>query len=382
MLQKILDREDVKSFLAEVITQVKFNDKEIPNTICEEKISKEQYSLYVVIDAIIKYYIIIGDNQFDLYFEQLKRVMKKLQTHHDIVVAVNRLLIKAVKNKLEIKEETEQNKKKIIQYFYEKYIKEGYLYHSFSSYFYEEGKVLDKNNYYYKYEEMKEIDHILSKYKIEGAFSKNFDTEDARISFTDSAFMATFYSYHCPLFLYELCVKFIRKNSKKEIDINSFFWREYHTCLNNLDSFLKKKDIPLNDKNKILNFFKKEWKELNVSSSDSIIALIKRRDLHKDNLEEYHELLNSKDSLEDIVNRILDIRLNDHQINDSIKPEFYLQLPNINDILNKESEEVDISKENDHFDLENSYGNATIVALFGVLLIALGVTITIIMIGR
>ena len=105
MLQKILNREDVKSFLAEVITQVKFNDKEIPNTICEEKISKEQYSLYVVIDAIIKYYIIIGDNQFDLYFEQLKRVMKKLQTHHDIVVAVNRLLIKAVKNKLEIKEE-------------------------------------------------------------------------------------------------------------------------------------------------------------------------------------------------------------------------------------------------------------------------------------
>lgn len=381
MLENIFNRKDIKDFLADTITQIKYNNKEIPNTICEEKITKEQYCLYIAIDSIIKYFIIIGDYNFDVYFEQIKKALRKLQTHNDIVIAVNRLLINAVMSKLNVREETQQSKKIIIKYFYGKYIKEGYLYHSYPSYFYEDNKMIDIDNFYYDYDEIKEINEIFNKNKIENNLKK--DELEPSISFTDSSFTAPFYAYNNPIFLYELCTKVIKNNTKNEINNNSFFYREYNTCYNQLNKFLGKRDIAFNEKNKILLFFKEEWKNLNTSNNEPLIAFIKRKTLNKDSLENYDNLINSENSLENIVKYILETRLYDEKSYENIKPEFYLKLPNINELLNKEEmDDKEQLKENEQTQIDNNYGNATILALFGTLLIALGVTITIIMIGR
>lgn len=380
MLEKVWKRDDVKSFLSEVILQTKFNQKDIPNTFCEEKITKSQYSLYTSMDAIVKYFIIVDDNHFEHFLEQLRRIMKKLQTHNDITTAITRLLIQSVKSKLSIKDESPQSKRLIIQYFYKRYIEEGYLFHSFPGVFYKENVRLRPENYYYQFDEMKNIHEIIQKYKVGNAFSKKFDAPTGCISFTDSPFMAFFYSYNCPLFLYELCTKLIKNDETEDSILNHFFMRNYKACYHQLDSFLKKKEVPLNDKNKILYFFQTEWKKLEVTKTDSVIACIKRNKIQKSSLEKYEALVDSKDNLENIVNHILDVRWNDNQIQTSIQPEFYLKLPNIYELLENEiPREQDLEEK---IELNNSYGNATVVALVGVLLIALGITLTIIMMGR
>ena len=79
MFLDIFNREDVKSFLSDTFIMKRYYDKDIPLTICDEKVEKEQYSFYIVIDAIIKYFILIGDeDNFDSYFEQLQLIIRKV----------------------------------------------------------------------------------------------------------------------------------------------------------------------------------------------------------------------------------------------------------------------------------------------------------------
>lgn len=378
MIENILKREDVRGFLGEVLSQSKFNQKEIPNTFCEEKITKMQYSLFICLDAIIKYFIIVDNHHFDKFLEQLRRIIKKLNTHNDIVVAVNRLLIKAVKNKLGIKEESSQTKKIIIKYFYDQYIQKGYLFHSFPGCFNINQEKLKVENFYYQFEQLQNIGSILNQYKIENSFSKKFD-EVPHISFTDSFFMASFYSYHCPLFLYELSTKLVKNDDTEDEVLNHFFLKNYQKCYDQLDTFLKKKEVPLKDKNKILTFFEEQWQILNATKEQPVVAFIKRNSLEKDSLDHYSSFIDSEESLEDIVSQILDTRYNDKPIDIDINPDFYLKLPNIHELLNQEVKEEEQKKE---IKIDNSYGNATIVALFGVLLITLGITLTIMMMGR
>ena len=134
MLEKILNRDDVKSFLAETITLVKYTQKEIPNTFCEEKIPKEQYCFYQTMDALIKYSILCKNASFDEYFEQLKRILKKLQTHNDIQTAINRLIVKTVEVELGIKEENDLTNQIVIKYVTSKYDDERYFFHALPSY--------------------------------------------------------------------------------------------------------------------------------------------------------------------------------------------------------------------------------------------------------
>lgn len=378
MIEDILKREDVKSFLGEVLSQEKFHRKEIPNTFCEEKITKLQYSLFICLDAIIKYFILLNDYHFEKFLDQLRRIVKKLNIHNDIVVAINRLLIQAVKNKLGLKEESSQSKKIIIKYFYDRYIQQGYLFHSLPGSLNRNQEKLKVENFYYQSDQLQNIGRILNQYKIENTFSKKFEGSP-RLSFTDSFFMTSFYTYHCPLFLYELSTKLIKNDDTEEEVLNHFFLRNYQKCYHQLDTFLKKKEVPLKDKNKILTFFQEQWEHLNVTKEQPVVAFIKRSSLEKNSLEHYSNLLHSKEDLESIVSQILDTRYNDKQIEGDIGPEFYLKLPSIHEFLDKEVKE-DLKEEK--VKIDNSYGNATIVALFGVLLITLGITLTIMMMGR
>lgn len=376
MLNKFLDRVEVKEMLVEAITQSKFVQKEIPNTFCGEKITQEQYCLYIILDALIKYYIILEDYEFNFYLDQLKRIIKKLQTHNDIVVAVNRLLIKLVKKKLGIKESANNQQEAIISYFYDKYIKQGYLYYGFSESFYDEEKGLDKDKYSKENEKVVPIQEILSKYKID----LDLDKESKYVKFTDSPLMASFYAYNSPQFLYKLGLNLIIKNDKKNLPNNSFFFREYHTCLSKLDTLLKKKEISLVEKNRIIAFFKDEWKELKKVSEKPMIAFIKRNKLHQDYLDDYKELIATEDDVESIIHNILNIKRNDYEDIYNILPDFYIKLPNVNDLLNKEENLEE--KPEETFNIDNSYGSATFLAIIGLSLIALGIFLTIIMMGR
>ncbi len=376
MLEKILNRDDVKSFLAETITLVKYTQKEIPNTFCEEKIPKEQYCFYQTMDALIKYSILCKNASFDEYFEQLKRILKKLQTHNDIQTAINRLIVKTVEVELGIKEENDLTNQIVIKYVTSKYDDERYFFHALPSYLVDSDEFsnlefVDKIN---------QIIKILDQYKINHSL-KEIVKDNQMMSYTDSPFMAFFYAYNSPIILYQLCIDLIRKNSKTEIESNDFFYKNFDKCYNYLDSILKKHELPMSEREKILTFFEQEWKKINEEYLP-VLMVIKKTDMKKCNTSTFKD----KDLAVCVMN-ILDSRWNDYKLPSSIRNAYLIHLPSLKEILkNTENQDnnnlVKDTPSQDMLEVGDSYGNVTIVAILGVLFIALGVILMIIMIER
>ncbi len=393
MLNQILEREDIKDFIKLLTTESLYINKNVPNKISEEKITKIEYSLYTFVDAIIKYFIIIGDIElFDNYLDQLKRIIKKVENHNDIQIGIIKLLIKYVAHKINIENLDDiESKKKLVEYFYNSYIVEGYFYHGFP-YVYKNNVLtngLDPNNYYESLNEIKEIDKILNKYKLENIFSKGLD-KIPYISVTDSLFMAYFYATSSPLYLKELCID-ISNNSKKNNEC-AYILKDYNECKENINLFIKRKEVKESDKIKIFTFLENEWTKLDISNANPIIAIIKRKELGKNYLSNYQNILNNLENTDitTSIKKILETRYNEEEIINRIPSDkiTILELPNIKELYKKKENVKKEDKQEEKLESSNlepvinETGSATIVALLGVFLITLGVTITIIMLGK
>lgn len=384
MLNKILNRDDVLSFLKELVTEDVYLNKDIPNKIYGEKINKTEYPLYTFIDAVVKYCIIIEDIElFDNYLDQLKRIIKKVESHNDIQMGVIKLLIKYVSHKLNLTDlDNTNNKKKIIDFFYNKYIVEGYFYHSFPSIYKSNVSKNGVNNYTLP-EELIEIDSILNKYKIEGLFTEEFDRGN-HISITDSLFMAYFYAVSAPYYLEEISINLDR--SKKTND-KAYMLKNYDKCKNNINEVIKRKEMKEKDKNILMDFFNREWERLDISNSIPITAMIKRKYINKNSLSNYNEILEKSINLDisSSIKKIFESRYNEENINISIPADKLelIELPNIKELCKEKEKKVTNEDNNTSNDIiHNEEGNATVVALIGILLITLGVTVTIIMLGK
>ena len=254
MLEKVLKHEDVIKFIKELGREEVYQNKDIPNKINGEKISKIEYPIYIFIDAIVKYSIIIDDIElFNNYLDQLKRIIKKVESHNDIQMGVIKLLIKYATHKLNLTDiNTSDNKKKLIEYFYNKYIVEGYFYHSFPS-IYKEEIIKNGLSPYNKVEDLENINNILSEYKIEEIDSKD---KSLSIKVTDSTFMAYYYAVSSPSYLKKLCIlglnkRFNGKVSNKykerilyELDvINKMGFVDYFLIVYDYVLYAKKNDI-------------------------------------------------------------------------------------------------------------------------------------------
>ncbi len=387
MLNKILNREDIISFLKELTTEEIYINKDIPNKIYGERINKTEYPAYIFIDAIVKYCIIIDDIElFDNYLDQLKRILKKVESHNDIQMGVIKLLIKYASHKLNLIDlENEDSKKKLIDFFYNKYIVEGYFYHSFPS-IYKNNVSENGINSYTLPEELSEIDSILSRYKIEGLFTEEFD-RGTHISITDSLFLAYFYAVAAPYYLEELSINLDRN---KKIDDKAYMLKDYSKCKNNINEVIKRKEMKEKDKTKIIDFFNREWERLDISNAIPTTAIIKRKYLNKNSLSNYDEILEKAKNLDvsASIKKIFESRYNEENINISIPSDKLqiIELPNIKELCKiekkKDTNDVDNINNTESTSVHNEAGNATVVALIGVLLITLGVTIMIIMLGK
>lgn len=387
MLEKVLKHEDVIKFIKELGREEVYQNKDIPNKINGEKISKIEYPIYIFIDAIVKYSIIIDDIElFNNYLDQLKRIIKKVESHNDIQMGVIKLLIKYATHKLNLTDiNTSDNKKKLIEYFYNKYIVEGYFYHSFPS-IYKEEIIKNGLSPYNKVEDLENINNILSEYKIEEIDSKD---KSLSIKVTDSTFMAYYYAVSSPSYLKKLCIN-QDGNNKKTIE-KAYLLKDYNKCRENINEFIKRKNIKEKDKIQILDFFDKEWNRLNIENSIPTIIFIKRKYINKNSLPNYNDIL-EKSINTDVsisIRKILQSVYNDEEITTSIPSDklTILELPDTKILCKKEdrkkeSEDKEITSNSNLTSVKNEVGNATIVALLGVLLITLGVTIMIIMLGK
>jgi len=270
----------------------------------------------------------------------------------------------------------------MIEFFYNKYITEGYFFHSFPTIYQKDVSENGINNYTLP-EGLTEIDSILSKYKIEGLFTEEFD-RGTHISITDSLFMAYFYAVSAPYYLEEISINLDRS---KKTDDKAYMLKDYDKCKNNINEVIKRKEIKEKDKNQIIDFFNREWERLDIGNSIPITSMVKRKYLNKNSLSNYNEILEKSINL-DIsasIKKLFESRYNEENINISIpsnKLEI-IELPNIVELC--KSKEKKVTKDEDNISnsiVYNETGNATVVALIGILLITLGVTVTIIMLGK
>lgn len=373
MFLELLKRTDVREFLLElVVCDTRFAKKEIPHMICEERVSVYEYNLLTGLDALFKYSTIIEDmSYFTEFLDQLRKILKKVQNHNDVQIGISRILIQSCKQKLGLKNiNSYQNKKMVVSYIYDRYIVHGYLFHSFPSVYLEkieEEGIINQNCAF------DSIQKILNKYSCEAL------TISKDISITDSPFMAFFYAYHSPYFMNEVA-------GFGEVNSYSFFEKDYVECIKNITKFSKSIEMSSSDRNQLISYFNEYWKEYHLDYSFPTVALLKRSDYGRNALREYPQLcekLKEKD-ISSIVSSILDPRFNQDYLEYSISSLsiHILKLPTLEQLQIKR---VKMEKQNiepkDKNELVDEYGNVTIVALLGVLLITLGVTITIIMLG-
>ena len=164
---------------------------------------------------------------------------------------------------------------------------------------------------------------------------------------------------------------------------------------------MKKVGMFNSDMNSINQFFAKEWDLFYLNESRPVMAMMKRNQYHSNDLEEMKKILENSDEFDLLtsVNKLLEIKNNDFEITEDILPQSLeiIYLPTLEELgfniskENKKQGEEEILPDIDHdkeidensgSDFINEYGNTTIVALIGVLLITIGITITLIMLGR
>ena len=389
MFYDVFKKDNVVKFLNDISNGEIYKEKDIPTSINNEKIDKSYYSILMGLDAIIKYIIIIDDMfWFDEYLKEVQLLLRKVSKHNDIKIGINKLLINYSKQRLRLKDiNSKENKEEIIKYIYRKYIVEGYFFHSFPSVFIDivKNEGLLSSNYNYEIDSLKEISLVFEKYKTYNVFSKELENKN-NISITDSPFMACFYAYNSPCFLKELALGLTDKNNK--CIRNSFFMKNYKLSRKNLVHFIKKVDMFNNDSNKVIEIFDREWDIFNVGESFPVIGMIKRSIFNEKFLNDINVLINEgiNKNLVDAVTKILNANYNQKNTDNDISALniIIIYLPTIKELGyeindNDTKQKMDLNKEKKSID---EYGNSSIIALVGLILITIGLLISIIMLGR
>ena len=383
MINEVLRKENVLEFFKDMVDGTIYKNKNIPNSISDEKIDTNYYAILMGLDAIIKYVLIVDDDSnFNDYLEQVKFLLRKVDNHNEIKIGISKLIINYCQKKLLVPNiSTLENKIIIFKYIYNKYVVDGYFFHAFPSKFvnYVNQNGLLVSNYNYELNSIKEVEEIFKKYNLENVFSRELNSLKPHIVVTDSPFMGCYYAYHSPFFLYDLSF------DKDKMD--SFFIKDYKTVKKSLNSFLRK-DMFNADMLKIIDFFDKEWDLFNINDSVPVMCFIKRSSLGNNSLKDIDTIFQTLEN-EDLitsVTKVLDTRFNQEKIeNDISRLSFEIcYLPTLEELgftideLNKKGENVGLDKK---YEIINEYGTTTIIALLGVLLISIGILLMLFMMG-
>lgn len=371
------------------------------NIIDNEEYTYNQYSLLIVMDIVIKYQIIISDAEYhNIFLDKLANITSIYNNHKDLIIKGNSLLIDLVSKKLNITTTESQDKKQILKFIYDKYIVEGYCFHSFPSKLKKEVEengltgdidIKEKND-------LKKINHIFSHHNYNNIISRDLNTNSKAIYITDSPAMAYFYAFRSPEYMAELTSLSKYYKNIKNYNRNAFYEKDYETCKSNLVSLCKHLNMTVKEETTVLKTFDKRWHSLKLSESMPCIAFIKRKDLAKDKLSNIEEILENVDTmpLEILVSKIIDSKypvirrysnVNSLYLTVITMPS-YREIKN-NKFISKDKPKVvlSINKVKEDYQEEKrvnyrnaySYGNANVVALTGILLITLGLTLTIIL---
>ena len=401
----LLKNEHLLSILHNVLMNETTKNKVSNASINGESYSYNRYSLLITMDIVIKYKIIINDDIYNNYFlNKLDTITSNYNNHEDLIIKGNSLLIDLVSKRLNITTTKTEDKKEILKYIYDKYIVNGYCFHSFPSIFKEKTEEvgLTQDIDIKELNDLKKIDYIFSNHNYKNIISRDLKEKSRAIYITDSPAMAYYYAFRSPEYMAEITSLSKYYNYLKDYNKDAFYLKDYHKCKSNLASLCQHVNMTTKEETTVLKTFDRRWKALNLSESLPCIAFIKRSDLAKDSLPNINEIIKSVDTIElsYLVSKITDSKYPVIRKYSNISSLYLsvITMPSYREIRNNkfiikdkpktvvepitreayQEEKVKKEKFNFNYKYAFSYGNANVVALTGLLLITLGMTLTII----
>lgn len=388
MLDELIRREDVSSLLENICNSARYYDKKTSNSMGYQMYSGVEQILFIFYDVLFKYKIIINDMEyFDDFFEQVDKLIRKIDNFCDISNGLNRIIGRICACKLGVKDITdEDSKEKVLRYIYKTYIVDGYYIHGYSSHYYgsilENGFVIEEYNNLY--EKFIKIQNILNNKKHYGLLEKDFSVK--QVEFTDSLLLSCYYSVNSPMFFSQLlCRNEFIDNPKK---IDAYSKNDYDECLKNLYKIMAKLDLSDVERILFLDAFKSEWELLDKSNSNIGLMLVPRRIIESDSIDINLFIEENKDvDFVECVCKLLGQKSNVVVTSNIDKKD--ITLLNLygykkfvredkKETLKSELEKTFITSD-DEFAFSNMYGKVSMLLLAGTILITLGVIFTIIM---
>ena len=390
MINKYLKREDVSNLIKEIRRNPRYYNKEI---LKDSNNIGNELSLYILYDALLKFKIVIDNEELlSEYVIQIDKLYKKIDSFNQIVVGINKLICYMTIKLFNIRGIDEvDNKTKVIEHVYNKYILNGYFVHGFSTVY--ENSIKDNgfvsefyHNYYPQFNDMKKI---FLKYGCGELLEKDFSVNKSY--FTDDFIMGCHYSAMAPMYFTNILFS---KIYGEDVEGSSYLKLDYDTSISRLKRFMIDKSFDRKDMDYVLYLIKKEWDFLSRVKKKISLMLVKKNYINypSNNIEEY---LSAEGDLYEVVDGILSSKNGNIVFDGSIESQnieilsldgyYDIAVENINrltikdkddDLLYKNRKEV-INRE-----FLDAYGKVYIFLVFGSLFISLGVIITIIMVIR
>ncbi len=394
MLDSILKRKDVQKLLKEVCCSDCYNTKETKISLEYENYYNKEKPFFIIIDALYKYKVIINDDDYlDEYIFSLEKLMRKIDNYSDIERGINKLIVRICSRKLALKNITDiENKKELLSYIYKNYIVEGYMFHSIPNIYKQDiiENGLNPEHYNNLYQKFIHIKKILKKHKAETIIEKKFN--EHYITMTDSLIKAYYYAENAPMYFSSLLSNSnIMTNKKYKKD--AYYRKDYKDCFYNLNRLSTELNLTIKESNYLKKVCKEEWELLKNNKNIPTVLLVKRKYLGNNYLKDIDNIMSliNKNSLDDIVRKIITSRFDNIEIKTKIKSTDIevIELYSYKDIYERENNNVeeDIKIKENIFEtstqnLTNAYGKVSILLLLGSLLITIGVIISIIMLEK
>ena len=388
MLDELLERDDVKSFIKVLKNNDRYFAKEY-KSFSDRKITVDsEIALYVFYEALYKYQIVFEDvYMFDEYMIQLDRLYKKIDNFDDIVAGINKLICKLISIKLDIKDLTvPEERNQVIEYVYDKYITNGYYLHGFNTSYTEEilENGFDPENYKNYYDKFVKVNDIFAKYNVKNIIDKDFSKKF--VTFTDDFLMACYYSIYGPNFF----SSFLKNNELgKRQKQDGYLIDDYDLTISRLKRFMDNNMFKDDDKKYILDLVKDEWDLLHREDKRVSLLLVPRSEL-KEKTISLDDYINSDEELYDVIDRLLSSKKSRVSC-DEIIPADKLSIITLDNYYEdtKSNDDKEYQEELNKYRLEqenqefmDTYGSVSVLLLAGAVLIILGVMMTIFMIVR
>ena len=389
----MLDEYLIKNSVVRLIKEIKNNEryfKKKSDLSCDSFISVgNEAALYIFYDALYKYKIIIDDEfLFDDYIDQIEKLYRKLDNFESIKYGINKLICGTLITKFDIKDINVQNEReRIIKHVYEKYIKEGYFIHGFSSTYADDIKKNGFNPEVYEnyYDSFNTINTIFGKYNCSNIINKDFSAKE--VYFTDDLVMGCHYSEYSPLFYYKFL--FNEESYGKRIRKEDCLFSDYIELTRHLKRFMNNNSFSEYDKKYILDIVENQYKLLHRKKEKISLLLVKRNIVFSKDAKET-DFLSDKNDIYEVIDRMLSpkynnlehsrfISTNDFKV---LELEPYIDIEEEKKKIQKEEEKLKKKEKEVNVDFNNKYGSVSLFLLLGALFISLGVILMVINILR